>query len=93
MAKKKNKKVEETQVVKETPIVEEVAVVEEAPVEETVEKEEEVVKEPEVIEEVSREKKSLEGAKAREEMKQAWQRRLRGDSMTNLYSYNIGSLL
>jgi hypothetical protein len=92
MARKKAKKteiVEEAQVIKESPVIEE----EVAKTEETVEKVEEVTKEPEVIEEKSREKKILEGAKAREEMKKAWQKRIKGDSITNLYSYNIGSLL
>lgn len=95
MARKKGKKTnvveEEVQVIKESPVIEK----EVAKTEETIEKVEEVTKEPEVIEKESREKKILDGAKAREEMKKAWQKRIKGnsDSITNLYSYNIGSLL
>ena len=100
MAKKKSKKIEEK--IQEPIVIEEKS-------EEIVEKiEEEVtIKEPEVtekaepikeeapaeIKEKTVEEKIQDGAKAREEMKQAWKKRFDGDPVTNLYSYNIGSLL
>lgn len=39
-------------------------------------------------------KKIAEGAKAREEMKQSWKKRIMtSDSQTNQYTYNLGSIL
>ena len=109
MGRKKNKKLveEAAPIIEEAAVVEEVStpeVIEEKTEPEIVDeepkpKEEEPVKEiekveKEIEEKVSREQKIAEGAKAREEMKQAWKKRFRGgDSLTNLYSYNIGSLL
>ena len=77
--------VEEAQV--ETPVVEEkqdegITVAEETEL--GIEKEKKEV-----------EKKISEGTAALEEMKLAWKKRLHGnnDSQTNLYTYNIGSIL
>ena len=102
MAKKKSKKIEEQ--IQEPIVIEnkseeivekvEEEVTKEEP--EVAEKAEEPIKEEEApveIKEKTIEEKIQEGAKAREEMKQAWMKRFNGDSLTNQYSYNIGNLL
>ena len=101
MAKKKSKKIEEKT---QEPIViedksEEIVekIEEEVTIEEPeVTEEAEPIKEEEApaeIKEKTIEEKIQDGAKAREEMKQAWMKRFNGDSLTNQYSYNIGNLL
>lgn len=81
MARKK-KKAEEPIV--ENPVVAEV----EAPAAPVVEEKTEAEKVKE------QDKKIAKGAKAREEMKQAWKKRITAsDSQTNHYTYNLGSIL
>jgi hypothetical protein len=81
MARKK-KKAEEPIV--ENPVVAEV----ETPTVPVVEEKTELEKVKEL------DKKIAKGAKAREEMKQAWKKRINtSDSQTNQYTYNLGSIL
>ena len=103
MAKKKSKKIEEK--IQEPIVIEEKSeeIVEKIEEEVTMEEpeikkkeKEEPVKEekaPVEIKEKTVEEKIQDGAKAREEMKQAWMKRFNGDPATNQYSYNIGNLL
>jgi hypothetical protein len=95
MARKKKNAAKAVEPVVENPVIVEVETP--APTVEETPKVEEVVKVEENTEKEKvreQDKKIAEGAKAREEMKKAWKKRvISSDSQTNQYTYNLGSIL
>lgn len=95
MARKKKNVVVAEEPIVENPVVEEVIAEVEAPAEVEEPASAPVVEEKTEAKKVKElDKKIAEGAKAREEMKQAWKKRvIASDAQTNQFTYNLGSIL